>query len=159
MSQILKKKAIISSVIFIVAIVAITAFLIIFSIIKIGKGSVIKDFSDMKQATVENYKELKKTDYYIIIYDEDSYKHELIKEIVIEYANYVRTTGNATPIYAMDYNENLDISNSNHLNFSQTELANKIPTLIKVSNGAVVSADTKTTVSTINQVLTTEMNK
>ena len=68
----------------------------------------------------ENYKELKKTDYYVIIYDETSYKNELIKEIVIEYAEYVRTSGNGTPIYAMNYRENLDISNSNHLNFSET---------------------------------------
>ena len=159
MSKILKKKALISSIIFIVALVAITVFLIIFTVNKVGKNNVISEFSDMKQATVENYKELKKTDYYVIIYDETSYKNELIKEIVIEYAEYVRTSGNGTPIYAMNYRENLDISNSNHLNFSETSLANSIPTLIKISGGAVVTAETKTTVSAICEVLTGEMGK
>lgn len=159
MSNIVDKKAKVSGIIFLVAIIAITLFLVIFTFINIGKPFVIKDFDDMKQATVSDYKELDESEYYIIIYDETSYKHELIEEVVIEYANYARTSENAIQIYAMNYRLNLDISNSNHLNISEANLNSQIPTLIKVSNNSVVTADTKNTVSNICDALVKAMNE
>ena len=58
----------------------------------------------------------------------------------------------------MNYQENLDICNSNHLNIS-SKIDTNIPTLIKISNNSIVSADTKITVSTINETLVKAMNK
>lgn len=159
MSDIINKKQKVSGIIFLIAIIAITLFLVIYTFVTVGKPFVINDFSDMNQATVEDYKELEDDEYYIIIYNEDSYKHELIKEVVIEYANYARVTAGAKKIYAMNYKENLDISNENHLAIAEKNLESNIPTLIKISNNAVVSADTKTTVSTINDVLVKLMKK
>lgn len=159
MSNIVEKKAKISGIIFLIAIIAITLFLAIFTFISIGKPFVIKNLDDMNHATVSDYKELEEEDYYIFIYNENSYKHDLVLEYVIEYANYARTSNNATKIYVMNYLENLDISNSNHLNISEKNLETNIPTLIKISKNAVVSADTKTTVSAINDALVKAMNK
>ena len=150
MSGIANKKAKISGIIFLIAIIAITIFLVVFTFITVGKPFVIHDFEEMEQATVEDYKEL--------VYNEDSYKHDLIKEVVIEYANYARTTESAIKIYAMNYQENLDICNSNHLNIS-SKIDTNITTLIKISNNSIVSADTKITVSTINETLVKAMNK
>lgn len=158
MSGIANKKAKISGIIFLIAIIAITIFLVVFTFITVGKPFVIHDFEEMEQATVEDYKELGTEDYYVIVYNEDSYKHDLIKEVVIEYANYARTTESAIKIYAMNYQENLDICNSNHLNIS-SKIDTNIPTLIKISNNSIVSADTKITVSTINETLVKAMNK
>lgn len=159
MSDIINKKAKVSGIIFLGAIIAITLFLAIFTFVTIGKPFVISNFEDMKQVTVQNYKEQSEDDYYIIIYNEDSYKHELIEEAVIEYANYARTTSSAPKIYAMNYKTNLDISNANHLNIAEKNLDSNIPTLIKISKNAVVSSDTKTTVSTINDTIVKLMNK
>ncbi len=157
MSNIVKNKNKVSGIIFLIALIAITLFLVVFTFITIGKPFVVKDFDDIKEATVENYKELDDKDYYVIIYDEQSYKNDLIKEVVIEYANYARTTEKALKIYAMNYRENLDITNANHLNI--TNIDKDVPTLIKISNKTVSSSDTKKKVSEIQEVLVQAMNK
>ena len=57
-------KSNLSGIIFLVTVLAITLFLVVFVFINVGKPFVIKDFSDMKQATVEDYKTIDSYDVY-----------------------------------------------------------------------------------------------
>lgn len=154
-------KSNLSGIIFLVAILAITLFLVIFVFINVGKPFVVKDFSDMKQATVENYKTIDKKhdEYYVLVYNFNSEKDAEIEEVVLAYANYARTTSEAKPIYAVNYQENKAITNSNNLNITDANLSSKLPTLVLIKKGTVSSSDTASTVSKINQTLVNAMNK
>ena len=56
MSSKAQKQSNFSNIIFIIAVAVITIFLAVFIFIMIGKPFVVKDYSDIKQLTVENYK-------------------------------------------------------------------------------------------------------
>ena len=151
-----------SGIVFLLAIIALTLFLCIFIFINVGKPFVIKNISKMKHVTVENYKtyDKKHTEYYVYLYNVKSSKDAELKDVILEYANYARTTSDALPIYVMDYNDakNEAITDSSNLNFSSdTSKERQIPTLIKISNGS--KSDTKTTVSTIKTELFQAMGK
>lgn len=161
MSSKAQKQSNFSNIIFIIAVAVITIFLAVFMFIMIGKPFVVKDYSDIKQLTVENYKtyDKKHTEYYVIVYNRNTDKDEEIKDIVIEYANYVRTNSDALPIYAIDYVKNNSITDSSNLNISSSNLDTKLPALIRIKNGSVSSSDTKNTISTIKQELVSAMGK
>lgn len=161
MSSKTQKQSNFSNIIFVTALAVITIFLAVFMFIMIGKPFVVKEYSDLKQLTVENYKtyDKKHTEYYVIVYNRNSEKDSEIKDIVIEYANYARTNSDALPIYAIDYVKNNGIADSSNLNISSSNLDTKLPALIRIKNGSVSSSDTKNTVSTIKQELVSAMGK
>ena len=161
MSSKAQKQSNFSNIIFVIALAVITIFLAVFMFIMIGKPFVVKEYSDIKQLTVENYKtyDKKHTEYYVIVYNRNSEKDNEIKDIVIEYANYARTNSDALPIYAIDYVNNNVIADSSNLNISSSNLDTKLPALIRIKNGSVSSSDTKNTVSTIKQELVSAMGK
>ncbi|MDY4052891.1 MAG: hypothetical protein SOY80_06065 [Bacilli bacterium] len=161
MSSKTQKQSNFSNIIFVTALAVITIFLAVFMFIMIGKPFVVKEYSDIKQLTVENYKtyDKKHTEYYVIVYNRNSEKDSEIKDIVIEYANYARTNSDALPIYAIDYVKNNGIADSSNLNISSSNLDTKLPALIRIKNGSVSSSDTKNTVSTIKQELVSAMGK
>lgn len=161
MSSKTQKQSNFSNIIFITALAVITIFLAVFMFIMIGKPFVVKEYSDIKQLTVENYKtyDKKHTEYYVIVYNRNSEKDSEIKDIVIEYANYARTNSDALPIYAIDYVKNNGIADSSNLNISSSNLDTKLPALIRIKNGSVSSSDTKNTISTIKQELVSAMGK
>lgn len=161
MSSKTQKQSNFSNIIFVTALAVITIFLAVFMFIMIGKPFVVKEYSDIKQLTVENYKtyDKKHTEYYVIVYNRNSEKYSEIKDIVIEYANYARTNSDALPIYAIDYVKNNGIADSSNLNISSSNLDTKLPALIRIKNGSVSSSDTKNTVSTIKQELVSAMGK
>ncbi len=154
-------KSNLTNIIFLVTILAITIFLVVFVFITIGKPFVIKDFDDIKTVSVDNYKtcDKKHSEYYVLVYNFDENKDEQIKEIVLAYANFARTTADAKPIYILDYKKNHAIVNANNLNITSANLSSKLPALVLVKDGAVSSSDTKNSISTINQALTTAMNE
>lgn len=154
-------KSNLSGVIFLTTVLAITVFLIVFVFITVGKPFVIKEFDDIKQATVENYKTIDKKhdEYFVLVYNNDETKDAEIEEIVLAYANYARTTSDAKPIYVIDYKTNLSIISKDHLNIKESDLNTKLPALMLVKKGSVSSTDTQSTVSKINQTLTKAMNK
>lgn len=151
-----KQKSNFKGIIFLASIIVITLFLLIFTFISIGKPFVIKDISDIKHVTVENYKtfDKKHEDYYVYVYNSNNVKCDDLESTILEYANYVRTNSEAVPIYVLDYNKNPDIINSSNLNYSSTD---KLPTLITICNGSKES--TKNTVSTIKTELFDQMGK
>ncbi|MCI6508622.1 MAG: hypothetical protein MR465_03500 [Bacilli bacterium] len=161
MSSKTQKQSNFSNIIFVTALAVITIFLAVFMFIMIGKPFVVKEYSDLKQLTVENYKtyDKKHTEYYVIVYNRNSEKDSEIKDIVIEYANYARTNSDALPIYAIDYVKNNGIADSSNLNISSSNLDTKLPALIRIKNGSVSSSDTKNTISTIKQELVSAMGK
>ncbi|MDD7314317.1 MAG: hypothetical protein PUH11_01155 [Bacilli bacterium] len=161
MSSKTQKQSNFSNIIFVTALAVITIFLAVFMFIMIGKPFVVKEYSDIKQLTVENYKtyDKKHTEYYVIVYNRNSEKDSEIKDIVIEYANYARTNSDALPIYAIDYVKNNGIADSSNLNISSSNLDTKLPALIRIKNGSVSSSDTKNTISTIKQELVSAMGK
>ena len=161
MSSKTQKQSNFSNIIFITALAVITIFLAVFMFIMIGKPFVVKEYSDIKQLTVENYKtyDKKHTEYYVIVYNRNSEKDSEIKDIIIEYANYARTNSDALPIYAIDYVKNNGIADSSNLNISSSNLDTKLPALIRIKNGSVSSSDTKNTISTIKQELVSAMGK
>ena len=161
MSSKAQKQSNFSNIIFVIALAVITIFLAVFMFIMIGKPFVVKEYSDIKQLTVENYKtyDKKHTEYYVIVYNRNSEKDNEIKDIVIEYANYARTNSDALPIYAIDYVKNNGIADSSNLNISSSNLDTKLPALIRIKNSSVSSSDTKNTISTIKQELVSAMGK
>ena len=161
MSSKTQKQSNFSNIIFVTALAVITIFLAVFMFIMIGKPFVVKEYSDIKQLTVENYKtyDKKHTEYYVIVYNRNSEKDNEIKDIVIEYANYARTNSDALPIYAIDCVKNNGIADSSNLNISSSNLDTKLPALIRIKNGSVSSSDTKNTISTIKQELVSAMGK
>lgn len=161
MSSKTQKQSNFSNIIFVTALAVITIFLAVFMFIMIGKPFVVKEYSDIKQLTVENYKtyDKKHTEYYVIVCNRNSEKDNEIKDIVIEYANYARTNSDALPIYAIDYVKNNGIADSSNLNISSSNLDTKLPALIRIKNGSVSSSDTKNTISTIKQELVSAMGK
>ena len=148
MSSKAQKQSNFSNIIFVIALAVITIFLAVFMFIMIGKPFVVKEYSDIKQLTVENYKtyDKKHTEYYVIVYNRNSEKDNEIKDIVIEYANYARTNSDSLPIYAIDYVKNNGIADSSNLNISSSNLDTKLPALIRIKNGSVSSSDTKNTI-------------
>lgn len=154
------KKSNLSGIIFLVAIAVITVILVVFVFISVGKPFVIKEFSDIKEVTIDNYKTVKKdSEYYVLVYNNDENKDKLIEEVVMAYANYARTTSDAKQIYVLNYQTNKEITNSENLNINSSSLDSKLPTLVLIKNGSVSSSDTKNTISTINQALTSAMNE
>lgn len=144
-------------IIFLVAIIAITLFLAIFTFVSIGKPFVIKDVAKIKHVTVENYKtfDTKHEDYYVYVYSSKNTKCDELEETIIEYANYARTNSDAYPIYVMDYDKNPDIINSDNLNYTSTD---KLPALITICNGEKEGTPLNT-VSTIKTELFKQMGK
>ena len=74
MSSKTQKQSNFSNIIFVTALAVITIFLAVFMFIMIGKPFVVKEYSDIKQLTVENYKtyDKKHTEYYVYLYNTKS---------------------------------------------------------------------------------------
>lgn len=153
MQSTMNKKTKITSVIFIVAILTITVALFIFTFIYASCSPLaIDEFEDITSVEIKDYKE-KGDEYYVFVYNEDSPKHQELVDMVIEYAEYARVTPGAKAIYILDYKMNKDITNHEHMDITQTETSfeKNIPALLFIHEGKI--DETKTTVSTIKQVL------
>lgn len=153
------KKSNVSGIIFLVGLITITLFIVIFTVITVGKPFVIDKVEDIKDVTVENYKTANKTqkEYYVYVYNKASFKDEMLKDIILEYANYARTNSDALPIYVMNYQTNTSITNSGNLNISSSNIETYIPALVYIKNGSISS--TQKTVSTIKNTLVQAMGK
>ena len=153
MQTTMDKKSKITSIIFIVSILTITVLLFGFTFYMISCSPLaVKEFDDVESVSIEDYKQ-KGDEYYVFVYNKNSYKHELLDEMVAEYAEYVRTTPGAKSIYILDYSTNKDIINHEHMDITNTEssIERNIPALLLIKDGKI--SETKTTVSTIKTAL------
>ena len=85
MSSKAQKQSNFSNIIFVIALAVITIFLAVFMFIMIGKPFVVKEYSDIKQLTVENYKtyDKKHTEYYVIVYNDDETMEAITLFVVV----------------------------------------------------------------------------
>lgn len=127
----------VNSVIFLSVIITITVFLLVFTIVLIGKPFTVNSYKNMHEVNIDNYKTQEEAEYYVYVYYQESEKDEILFPIIKEYANFVRFKKNKKKIYVLNYGEeeNKQIINSQNLNITDTK--KHIPALVLIKNGSV----------------------
>lgn len=157
MQSTLNKKAKVTSIIFIIYIILITILAIGFVFFMSCNVVAIDNFDEIKTVDINDYREQGSDEYYVLVYNNGTYKDELLEEIVVDYAEYARTSYSARAIYVLDYSTNKDIISKDHMDITNSEssIEKNIPALLLIKDGKI--SETKTTVSTIKTVLYNEI--
>ena len=79
--------------------------------------------------TIKNNKE----EYFVLLYDSNNNKYELLEECVVAYAEFARNNKDVPNIYAIDYRSNKEIINSSNFNINDVKLNSEIPCLAKIT--------------------------
>lgn len=160
MQTTIEKKSIVTSIIFIVFIAVITLFIIAFTVYASDCSPFnIDSFEEIKEVSIDDYKEQDEAEYFVFVYNTESDKHAELVEMVLEFANENRFFWSKKQIYILNYNMNKDIISKDHMNITNTEtsIKNNIPALLLIKDGKI--SETKTTVSTIKTALYNNMDK
>lgn len=151
-----------TNIVFLIGFVAITIIFAVIMILVIARPGVIKNIDDVEQIRLSEYDTLgsdKNTEYLILVYSSkknnnyklSTYRNELIEDVVVRYANYVKENG-GKKIYAIDMSKDLNKDAISKLNLTDE---GDIPALLvmKYSNGSSSINSTKKTTATINDYL------
>lgn len=158
MQTTLDKKSKVTSIIFLVSIIAITVLLFCFTFYMVSCSPFsVKEFDKIDSVNIDNYTSIEDGEYYVFVYNTESEKHEQLVDFVIQYAEHERTDFSAKNIYILNYKENLDITGKGHMDVgtAETTIKKSIPALLLIKDGKI--SETKTTVSTIKTTLYNEM--
>ena len=119
----------------IIILVAITILGIITAIILAIRPYEVKTFDKITHVNINNYKTIKtnKEEYFVLLYDSNNNKYELLEECVVAYAEFARNNKDVPNIYAIDYRSNKEIINSSNFNINDVKLNSEIPCLAKIT--------------------------
>lgn len=151
-----------TNIVFLIGFVAIIIIFAVIMILVIARPGVIKNIDDVEQIRLSEYDTLggdKNTEYLILVYSSkknnnyklSTYRNELIEDVVVRYANYVKENG-GKKIYAIDMSKDLNKDAISKLNLTDE---GDVPALLvmKYSNGSSSINSTKKTTATINDYL------
>ena len=104
----------------IIILVAITILGIITAIVLAIRPYEVKKFDKITHVNIDNYKTIKnnKEEYFVLSYDSNNTKYELLEECVVAYAEFARSNKNVPNIYVIDYRSNKEIINSSNFNIN-----------------------------------------
>ncbi len=136
----------------------ITAVFIIALLLVIFKPFGYHNLDSLKEIEATNIVEQEPANnlqYFVFIYEEGSDETEMVAEKIVEYAKYANNNKDAKQIYVVKKTtENVNtILSYLSASFDKT---NGFPCLLTISSGSV--SQTKSTVSTINTAIDTEMS-
>ena len=119
----------------IIILVAITILGIITAIILAIRQYEVKTFDKITHVNINNYKTIKnnKEEYFVLLYDSNNNKYELLEECVVAYAEFARNNKDVPNIYVIDYRSNKEIINSSNFNINDVKLNSEIPCLAKIT--------------------------
>ncbi|MFR5891457.1 MAG: hypothetical protein ACLUG4_02955 [Bacilli bacterium] len=119
----------------IIILVAITILGIITAIILAIRPYEVKTFDKITHVNINNYKTIKnnKEEYFVLLYDSNNNKYELLEECVVAYAEFARNNKDVPNIYVIDYRSNKEIINSSNFNINDVKLNSEIPCLAKIT--------------------------
>lgn len=119
----------------IIILVAITILGIITAIILAIRPYEVKTFDKITHVNINNYKTIKnnKEEYFVLLYDSNNNKYELLEECVVVYAEFARNNKDVPNIYVIDYRSNKEIINSSNFNINDVKLNSEIPCLAKIT--------------------------
>ena len=119
----------------IIILVAITILGIITAIILAIRPYEVKTFDKITHVNINNFKTIKnnKEEYFVLLYDSNNNKYELLEECVVAYAEFARNNKDVPNIYAIDYRSNKEIINSSNFNINDVKLNSEIPCLAKIT--------------------------
>ena len=119
----------------IIILVAITILGIITAIVLAIRPYEVKKFDKITHVNIDNYKTIKnnKEEYFVLLYDSNNTKYELLEECVVAYAEFARNNKDMPNIYVIDYRSNKEIINSSNFNINDVKLDSEIPCLAKIT--------------------------
>lgn len=119
----------------IIILVAITILGIITAIVLAIRPYEVKKFDKITHVNIDNYKTIKnnKEEYFVLLYDSNNTKYELLEECVVAYAEFARNNKDVSNIYVIDYRSNKEIINSSNFNINDVKLDSEIPCLAKIT--------------------------
>lgn len=119
----------------IIILVAITILGIITAIVLAIRPYEVKKFDKITHVNIDNYKKIKnnKEEYFVLLYDSNNTKYELLEECVVAYAEFARNNKDVPNIYVIDYRSNKEIINSSNFNINDVKLDSEIPCLAKIT--------------------------
>lgn len=119
----------------IIILVAITILGIITAIVLAIRRYEVKKFDKITHVNIDNYKTIKnnKEEYFVLLYDSNNTKYELLEECVVAYAEFARNNKDVPNIYVIDYRSNKEIINSSNFNINDVKLDSEIPCLAKIT--------------------------
>ena len=119
----------------IIILVAITILGIITAIVLAIRPYEVKKFDKITHVNIDNYKTIKnnKEEYFVLLYDSNNTKYELLEECVVAYAEFARNNKDVPNIYVNDYRSNKEIINSSNFNINDVKLDSEIPCLAKIT--------------------------
>ena len=119
----------------IIILVAITILGIITAIVLAIRPYEVKKFDKITHVNIDNYKTIKnnKEEYFVLLYDSNNTKYELLEECVLAYAEFARNNKDVPNIYVIDYRSNKEIINSSNFNINDVKLDSEIPCLAKIT--------------------------
>lgn len=119
----------------IIILIAITILGIITAIVLAIRPYEVKKFDKITHVNIDNYKTIKnnKEEYFVLLYDSNNTKYELLEECVVAYAEFARNNKDVPNIYVIDYRSNKEIINSSNFNINDVKLDSEIPCLAKIT--------------------------
>ena len=119
----------------IIILVAITILGIITAIVLAIRPYEVKKFDKITHVNIDNYKTIKnnKEEYFVLLYDSNNTKYELLEECVVAYAEFARNNKDVPNIYVIDYRSNKETINSSNFNINDVKLDSEIPCLAKIT--------------------------
>ena len=119
----------------IIILVAITILGIITAIVLAIRPYEVKKFDKITHVNIDNYKTIKnnKEEYFVLLYDSNNTKYELLEECVVAYAEFARNNKDVPNIYVIDYRSNKEIINSSNFNINDVKLDSESPCLAKIT--------------------------
>ena len=119
----------------IIILVAITILGIITAIVLAIRPYEVKKFDKITHVNIDNYKTIKnnKEEYFVLLYDSNNTKYELLEECVVAYAEFARNNKDVPNIYVIDYRSNKEIINSSKFNINDVKLDSELPCLAKIT--------------------------
>lgn len=119
----------------IIILVAITILGIITAIVLAIRPYEVKKFDKITHVNIDNYKTIKnnKEEYFVLLYDSNNTKYELLEECVVAYAEFARNNKDVPNMYVIDYRSNKEIINSSNFNINDVKLDSEIPCLAKIT--------------------------
>lgn len=157
-----KKDINMMNLVYLIGLSVITLIFIVFIFVIIVKPGTIKDFDDIKEIRLSEYNTLGSSsneEYLIFVYsskrnsnyDADTYRNDLVHDVVVSYANFVKENG-GKKIYALDISKDV---NSNAIEVLKLTDNGDVPAILvmKCSSSSTTISSKKTTVATIHTYL------
>ncbi len=129
-----------TNIIFIVGYAVVTLVVLFFTLWFCAEPFIISDYEEMKQLDFDTYLEAKPEEYYIMIYSDEYHASSMYEDIIVEYANYARTHGDAIKIFAYNYDAkgNDKIKNALTTNSDNSDIVRLIKVVSTTKDGKPV---------------------